>query len=131
MVGLLNFYLILLHLQMTPAGLLIPYTVSSFQDLLPEFQTVCQCSEAVLPPAAPVVVNLTLEAESEPENTPEDKPVPGTKRKRSRKDATGPPAKKIVGDGTRLPSTPVSWRSSSNGIVIKFVSFQEQTEAFD
>lgn len=131
MVGLLNFYLILLHLQMTPAGLLIPYTVSSFQDLLPELQTVCQCCEAVLPPAAPVEVNPTLEAESEPENTPEAKPVPGTKRKRSRKDATGPPAKKILGDGTRLPSTPVSWRSSSNGIVIKFVSFQEQTEAFD
>lgn len=127
MVGLLNFYLILLHLQMTPAGLLIPYTVSSFQDLLPELQTVCQCCEAVLPPAAPVEVNPTLEAE----NTPEAKPVPGTKRKRSRKDATGPPAKKILGDGTRLPSTPVSWRSSSNGIVIKFVSFQEQTEAFD
>lgn len=116
---------------MTSAGLLIPYMVSSFQDLLHELQTVCQCCEAVIPPAAPVEVNPTLEADSEPENTPEAKPVPGTKRKRSRKDATGPPAKKILGDGTRLPSTPVSWRSSSNGIVIKFVSFQEQTEAFD
>uniref|UniRef100_A0A3Q4GIL5 POP1 homolog, ribonuclease P/MRP subunit n=1 Tax=Neolamprologus brichardi TaxID=32507 RepID=A0A3Q4GIL5_NEOBR len=94
------------------------------QDLLPELQTVCQCCEAVLPPAAPVVVNLTLEAESEPENTPEAKPVPGTKRKRSRKDATGPPAKKILGDGTRLPSTPVSWRSSSNGIVINDLTME-------
>uniref|UniRef100_A0A3B4F799 POP1 homolog, ribonuclease P/MRP subunit n=1 Tax=Pundamilia nyererei TaxID=303518 RepID=A0A3B4F799_9CICH len=90
------------------------------QDLLPELQTVCQCCEAVLPPAAPVEVNPTLEAE----NTPEAKPVPGTKRKRSRKDATGPPAKKILGDGTRLPSTPVSWRSSSNGIVINDLTME-------
>uniref|UniRef100_I3KHW9 POP1 homolog, ribonuclease P/MRP subunit n=1 Tax=Oreochromis niloticus TaxID=8128 RepID=I3KHW9_ORENI len=94
------------------------------QDLLPELQTVCQCCEAVIPPAAPVEVNPTLEADSEPENTPEAKPVPGTKRKRSRKDATGPPAKKILGDGTRLPSTPVSWRSSSNGIVINDLTME-------
>lgn len=94
------------------------------QDLLPELQTVCQCCEAVLPPAAPVEVNPTLEAESEPENTPETKPVPGTKRKRSCKDATGPPAKKILGDGTRLRSTPVSWRSSSNGIVINDLTME-------
>uniref|UniRef100_A0AAX7T262 Uncharacterized protein n=1 Tax=Astatotilapia calliptera TaxID=8154 RepID=A0AAX7T262_ASTCA len=94
------------------------------QDLLPELQTVCQCCEAVLPPAAPVEVNPTLEAESEPENTPEAKPVPGTKRKRSCKDATGPPAKKILGDGTRLRSTPVSWRSSSNGIVINDLTME-------
>ncbi|XP_063341205.1 ribonucleases P/MRP protein subunit POP1 [Pelmatolapia mariae] len=94
------------------------------QDLLPELQTVCQCCEAVLPPAAPVEVNPTLEAESEPENTPEAKPVPGIKRKRSRKDATGPPAKKILGDGTRLPSTPVSWRSSSNGLVINDLTME-------
>uniref|UniRef100_A0A668RER9 Uncharacterized protein n=1 Tax=Oreochromis aureus TaxID=47969 RepID=A0A668RER9_OREAU len=94
------------------------------QDLLHELQTVCQCCEAVIPPAAPVEVNPTLEADSEPENTPEAKPVPGTKRKRSRKDATGPPAKKILGDGTRLPSTPVSWRSSSNGIVINDLTME-------
>uniref|UniRef100_A0A3P8SDF7 POP1 homolog, ribonuclease P/MRP subunit n=1 Tax=Amphiprion percula TaxID=161767 RepID=A0A3P8SDF7_AMPPE len=98
------------------------------QDLLPELQAVCQCCEAVLPPVVPVVTpaeaNPILEPESRPENPPEAKPVPGTKRKRSSKDAGGPPAKKILGDGTRLPTTPVTWKSSSTGIVINDLTME-------
>ncbi|XP_028281563.1 ribonucleases P/MRP protein subunit POP1 [Parambassis ranga] len=98
------------------------------QDLLPELQTVCQCCEAVLPPAVPVVTpveaNPTAEPESEPENTPEAKPVPGTKKKRSSKDASGPPAKKILGDGTRSPTTPVTWKSSLTGIIINDLTME-------
>lgn len=48
--------------------------------------------------------------------------IPRRKRKRSCKDASGPPAKKILGDGTRHPSTPITWKSSSSGIVIKLVN---------
>lgn len=108
------------------ARLLTPVTVCSLQDLLPELQTVCQCCEAVVPPVVPVVtpaeVVPTLEPEPKPEKrSPEAKQITGTKRKRTCKDASGPPAKKILGDGTRSPTTPVTWRSSSTGIVIKLV----------
>lgn len=101
-----------------------PLTVCSLQDLLTEFQTVCQCCEAVIPPVVPLVTSgvvPTHEMEPKPEKTSETKPVTGTKRKRPREDAGGPPAKKILGDGTRSPSTPVTWKSSSTGIVIKLV----------
>ncbi|XP_029927547.1 ribonucleases P/MRP protein subunit POP1 isoform X2 [Myripristis murdjan] len=99
------------------------------QDLLPELQSVCQCCEAVIPPVAPVItpagfVAPTPEPELNPEKTPEAKQTPGTKRKRSCKDAVGPPAKKIVGDGTRSPTTPVTWKSSSTGIVINDLTLE-------
>lgn len=104
---------------------LTPLTLCSLQDLLPELQAVCQCYEAVLPPAVPVVtpaeVVPTLETEPKPEKTSDGKQVTGIKRKRTCKDASGPPAKKILGDGTRSPTTPVTWRSSPAGIVIKLV----------
>ncbi|XP_030605968.1 ribonucleases P/MRP protein subunit POP1 isoform X2 [Archocentrus centrarchus] len=87
------------------------------KDLLPELQTVCQCCEAVLPLVESAEENPSLKAESEPENTPEVKPVLGTKRKRCCKDASRPPAKKILGDGTRLPSTAVSWSDLTMEIV--------------
>ncbi|MEQ2171201.1 hypothetical protein GOODEAATRI_008226, partial [Goodea atripinnis] len=61
------------------------------------------------------------QVEAESENIPDNKLKPGAKRKRSRKDASEPAEKKILGDGTRLPSTPVTWKSSSTGIVIKNV----------
>lgn len=100
-------------------------STNSLQDLLPELQAVCQCYEAVLPPAVPVVtpaeVIPTLETEPKPEKTSDGKQVTGIKRKRTSNDASGPPAKKILGDGTRSPTTPVTWRSSSAGIVIKLV----------
>ncbi|KAM6909939.1 ribonucleases P/MRP protein subunit POP1 [Xenentodon cancila] len=98
------------------------------QDLLPELQSVCQCSEAVVPPVAPVVraagENPTLQPEAKPENIPEATLAPRSKRKRSCNDAGGPPAKKILGDGTRLPGTPVSWKSSSTGIVLNDLTME-------
>lgn len=94
------------------------------QDLLPELQAACQCSEAVYPPLVPVGIPAeapTQELELQPENSSEVEQVTGTKRKRTSEDASAPPAKKILGDGTRSPTTPVTWRSSSTGIVIKSV----------
>ncbi|TNN42647.1 Ribonucleases P/MRP protein subunit POP1 [Liparis tanakae] len=91
------------------------------QDLLPELQAVCRCDEAVLPPAvAPAEVVPALE----PEKTPESKPATGTKRKRTFKDAREPSAKMILGDGTRSPTTPVIWKSSSSGIVISDLTME-------
>ncbi|KAM9353021.1 ribonucleases P/MRP protein subunit POP1 [Symphorus nematophorus] len=98
------------------------------KDLLPELQTVCQCCEAVVPPAVPVVTPAedvpSVEPQPEPVKTPETKRVTGTKRKRSSKDASGPPAKKILGDGTRSPTTPVTWKSSSTGIIINDLTME-------
>lgn len=93
------------------------------QDLLAELQSVCQCWEAVLPPVVPVVksveVVLTHELEGKAEKTSEAKQPTGAKRKRASEPPGGPPAKKILGDGTRSPSTPVTWKSSSSGIMIQ------------
>ncbi|KAM9310736.1 ribonucleases P/MRP protein subunit POP1 isoform 2-T2 [Pholidichthys leucotaenia] len=98
------------------------------QDLLPELQAVCQCCEVVLPLVEPVVtpaeVNPGLEPESAPVNTPETESEPRNKRKWSCKSTSGPPAKKILGDGTRSPSTPVTWRSSSTGILINDLTME-------
>lgn len=83
----------------------------------------CQCGEAVRPPLVPVVksaeVPLTHELEERAEKTPEAKQPSGAKRKRASEPPAGPPAKKILGDGTRSPSTPVTWKSSSSGIIIQ------------
>lgn len=92
------------------------------QDLLCELQAVCQCSEAVYPPVLPVEIPAevpTHEPEHKSERSLEVKGVTGTKRKRTGEDASAPPAKKILGDGTRSPTTPVTWKSNSTGIVIK------------
>lgn len=80
----------------------------------------CQCHEAVVPPVVPEVSDAP-QPESKPENTSEEKLKRGTKRKRNSKDTSEPPVKKILGDGTRLPGTPVTWKSCSTGIVIKLV----------
>ncbi|KAM7420192.1 hypothetical protein PAMA_014749 [Pampus argenteus] len=64
------------------------------------------------------------ESEPKPEKTREANQITGSKRKRSRKDASGPPAKKILGDGTRSPTTPVTWKSSSTGIVINDLTME-------
>ncbi|XP_028985467.1 LOW QUALITY PROTEIN: ribonucleases P/MRP protein subunit POP1 [Betta splendens] len=99
------------------------------QELLSELQTVCQCFEAVVTPVVPVVlpptkVVSTLELELKADETPEATQVPRAKRKRSCKDVAEPPAKKILGDGTRSPSTPISWKSSSTGIVINDLTME-------
>lgn len=83
----------------------------------------CQCSEAVAPPVEPEVSCAEAEEESKSENIPDHKVKPGAKRKRSCKGAGEPAAKKILGDGTRLPGSPVTWKSSSTGILIKSVNF--------
>lgn len=88
------------------------------QDLVSELQTVCQCCEAVVTPAP------TSEQELVPEKTHEAMQISRTKRKRRSKDDQGPPAKKILGDGTRSPTTPVSWKSSSTGIVINDLTME-------
>lgn len=77
-------------------------------------------------PVVPVVMPSAqdvpaLEVELKPDESPEATQAPRVKRKRSCKDAGEPPTKKILGDGTRLPSTPITWKSSSTGIVIKLV----------
>ncbi|XP_039972996.1 ribonucleases P/MRP protein subunit POP1 [Xiphias gladius] len=101
---------------------------TSKQDLLHELQGVCQCCEAVVSPVVPVVtpaeVAPTPEPELKPDKTPDAIQIPGTKRKWNYKNASGPPAKKILGDGTRSPSTPVTWRSSSTGIVINDLTME-------
>lgn len=99
-----------------------------FQDVLTEFQSVCQC-QAVVPPPVPLVMDAKVVSTTDLEPKPERKHTAGTKRKQSDKDAGGPLAKKILGDGTRSPDTPVTWKSSSTGIVIKFVSFPDRVRS--
>ncbi|XP_017268731.1 ribonucleases P/MRP protein subunit POP1 [Kryptolebias marmoratus] len=93
------------------------------QDLLPELQSVCQCHEAV-PQVLHAGVSDTSQPASKPENASEEKLKCGIKRKRSSKDASEPPVKKILGDGTRLPGTPVTWKSDSTGIVINDLTME-------
>nr|XP_061789906.1 ribonucleases P/MRP protein subunit POP1-like [Nerophis lumbriciformis] len=97
------------------------------QDILAEFQSVCQCEAVVLPPL-PLVMQADMVSaagsQPEPDKTREIKPTPGRKRKQSHRDANGPPAKKILGDGTRSPDTPVTWKSSSTGIVINDLTME-------
>ncbi|XP_077384119.1 ribonucleases P/MRP protein subunit POP1 [Festucalex cinctus] len=97
------------------------------QDILTEFQSVCQC-EAVVPPPVPsdkhAEVVPTTDSEPQPHKNPKIKHRPGTKRKQSRTDASGPRAKKILGDGTRSPDTPVTWKSSSTGILINDLTME-------
>ncbi|XP_024122987.1 ribonucleases P/MRP protein subunit POP1 [Oryzias melastigma] len=91
------------------------------QDLLPELQRVCECCEAVATPAESA---STLQSEPKPEVSPKAKLTPGGKRKRSREDGSGPSAKKILGDGTRPAGTPVTWKSSSTGILINDLTME-------
>ncbi|CAB1321407.1 unnamed protein product [Coregonus sp. 'balchen'] len=109
-------------------------------DLLPELQAVCQCSEAVLPPA-PVelpVPQPALAPTSTPAPTPtlahgpgacpeaEQASGSGSKRKWSsgEREAAGPPAKKLLGNSTTSATTPVTWRSCTTGIVISDLTME-------
>uniref|UniRef100_H3D6Z6 POP1 homolog, ribonuclease P/MRP subunit n=1 Tax=Tetraodon nigroviridis TaxID=99883 RepID=H3D6Z6_TETNG len=97
------------------------------QDLLPELQAVCQCSEAVYPPALPagIPAEVPIHGEEHPSGkSSETEQMTGTKRKRSGEDASEPPAKKILGDATRSPTTPVTWRSSTTGIVLNDLTME-------
>lgn len=98
------------------------------QDLLAELQRVCDCSEAVIPAVVPVVKPAGVfpgdETEESPKPSPFTKQISGTKRKRGSKDQSGPPAKKILGDGTRSPTTPVTWKSSSSTTIINDLTME-------
>lgn len=98
------------------------------QDLLGELQRVCDCSEAVIPVVVPVVQQAEVFPSEETGESPKPsavtKQISGTKRKRSSKDQSGPPAKKILGDGTRSPTTPVTWKSSSSTTIINDLTME-------
>ncbi|KAL0963312.1 hypothetical protein UPYG_G00304480 [Umbra pygmaea] len=155
------------------------------QDLLPELQAVCQCSEAEatmelpLPQPAPDQAPTpapdqaptpapdqaptpapdqaptpapdqaptpapdqapTPAPDQAPTPAPDQAPTPapdqaltptpdhacGSKRQRSSGEdvAEEPPAKKTLGFSTRLPSTPVTWRSTSTGITISDLTME-------
>ncbi|XP_062394520.1 ribonucleases P/MRP protein subunit POP1 [Sardina pilchardus] len=93
------------------------------QDLLSELQALCQCSEAVMPVPEPVP-SPAVEAVAVPTKDPPQKPVTGRKRKRAEQDSDGQPAKKILGDGTRSPTCPVTWKSPTTGIVINDLTME-------
>ncbi|XP_020793062.2 ribonucleases P/MRP protein subunit POP1 isoform X2 [Boleophthalmus pectinirostris] len=92
------------------------------QELLTELQYVCECSEPVIPAVVPVALPSEVSQSEETMELPKPGSVitknSGTKRKRSCLDQSGPPAKKILGDGTRSPTTPVTWKSSTSTTVI-------------
>ncbi|XP_063735349.1 ribonucleases P/MRP protein subunit POP1 isoform X3 [Eleginops maclovinus] len=95
------------------------------QDLLLELQKVCQCCDAVVHPVVtPAEVFPSLQLEPKPEKNSDGKKITKTKRKLKFKDANGPPAKKVLGDGTRSPNIPVTWKSSSKGIVINDLTME-------
>ncbi|KAJ8394600.1 hypothetical protein AAFF_G00044030 [Aldrovandia affinis] len=102
------------------------------QDLLPELQTVCQCSEAVVQPTPVPRPAPTPDPAPDPAPGPmvraDRAQPPGRKRKRKRdEEGSGGdtvPAKKILGDGTRSPLTPVAWSSASTGIVIRDLTME-------
>ncbi|XP_007234784.3 ribonucleases P/MRP protein subunit POP1 [Astyanax mexicanus] len=97
------------------------------QELLSELQVVCQCFEAVSPPPSETPVEAgpsdqpSAPASSDLKSEPQH---PGKKRKREGDGKEDKPAKKILGDGTRSPMTPVSWRSAENDIVINDLSME-------
>ncbi|CAL8247944.1 unnamed protein product [Lota lota] len=94
------------------------------QNLFPELQSVCQCREPIIPVVAPVVTPAEP-TPSPPHPGPRQvEKTPGAKRKRSARDDDAPPGKKILGDGTRPPSAPVTWTSASTGILINDLTME-------
>uniref|UniRef100_W5MUE7 POP1 homolog, ribonuclease P/MRP subunit n=1 Tax=Lepisosteus oculatus TaxID=7918 RepID=W5MUE7_LEPOC len=95
------------------------------QDLLPELQLVCQCSEP--PEPGPPVALPVLARGSAGEEPAEAREAqrPGKKRKRSGAEGEAVvPVKKIIGDGTRQAASPLSWRSEATGIVISDLTME-------
>lgn len=92
------------------------------QDLLPELQAVCQCFETVAPVEKVVPSKNLAEASLLPSATSDISAEPQCTRKKRKMDANygnDCPAKKIVGDGTRALTDPVSWMSCKTEIVIR------------
>ncbi|GAA6098880.1 ribonucleases P/MRP protein subunit POP1 [Tachysurus ichikawai] len=94
------------------------------QDVLPELQAVCQSFEAVAPAVVEAVPSEKL-AEKPPASSDGIFKPKCTKGKRKRAaENKDYPAKKIVGDGTRSLTTPVSWVSCKTEIVISDLSME-------
>ncbi|XP_060756098.1 ribonucleases P/MRP protein subunit POP1 isoform X2 [Neoarius graeffei] len=98
------------------------------QDLLPELQAVCQCFEAVDPAVVERVPSENLAEASLVPPAPSDfSSEPRCTRRKRKAEADNEracPAKKIVGDGTRSLTTPVSWRSCKTEIVISDLTME-------
>ncbi|XP_063055641.1 ribonucleases P/MRP protein subunit POP1 [Engraulis encrasicolus] len=101
------------------------------QDVLSELQAVCQCTEAVVPPTVIAVPLPELKQESEEPSPVAAAPLvstptqaKGRKRKRAEKDPGAQSAKKILGDGTRSPTCPITWKSASTEIVINDLTME-------
>ncbi|XP_029115863.1 ribonucleases P/MRP protein subunit POP1 [Scleropages formosus] len=90
------------------------------QELLLELQSVCQCSQPVALPTLVTIASSSMEADPVvmPKGSAEEPPAGRKRKKMGRESDQTVPAKKIVGDGTRSPAAPTSWRSDSTGIVI-------------
>ncbi|KAG7270754.1 hypothetical protein CRUP_010588 [Coryphaenoides rupestris] len=79
------------------------------QDLLPELQTACRCSEPVIPATTAAPVATPVEPPPPPRQAQQQKEkTPGTKRKRSAggDGDGGPPAEEAPGDATRTALGP-------------------------
>ncbi|XP_042187961.1 ribonucleases P/MRP protein subunit POP1, partial [Callorhinchus milii] len=88
-------------------------------DVLTELQLACQCLDI------PVPEPVSSERKAEVEVAAKDPEIVGLKRKREDKAGDGAvPEKIILGDGTRDPSKPVSWRSLTTGIVIQDLTME-------
>lgn len=89
------------------------------QDLLPELQAVCQCFEAVAPVFVKVVPSENMAEANLVPPAPDVNAEPQCTRRKRKVNENDGPAKKIVGDGTRSLTTPVSWMSWKTEIVIR------------
>ncbi|XP_066532885.1 ribonucleases P/MRP protein subunit POP1 [Hoplias malabaricus] len=89
------------------------------QELLPELQTVCQCFEAESPAVHSIPQNITTPDSPDPVSD-----LHHPKRKREDDGGESHLTKKLLGDGTRSPTTPVRWKSSETDIVINDLSME-------
>ncbi|KAI5620875.1 ribonucleases P/MRP protein subunit POP1 [Silurus asotus] len=94
------------------------------QDLLQELQSVCHCFEAVAPANVDVDPSEDLQEESLIPAASSDSKPRCAKRKLKADHKYGCTAKKIVGDGTRSLTTPVSWTSCKTEIVISDLTME-------
>lgn len=96
-------------------------------DLLEELQKVCGCSEPVVPVAVPEAIPVAPpsgDTQKSTKRSSEVRPTSGTKRKRRSSGQSEPPAKKLLGDGTRPPTAPVTWTSTSSSTVINDLTME-------
>ncbi|XP_036596891.1 ribonucleases P/MRP protein subunit POP1 [Trichosurus vulpecula] len=90
------------------------------EDILTELKIVCQCVQP--PEAAASIPEVVLTPHEEKSNIKQTENC--RKRKRDDGEKNTNPVKKIVGDGTRNPSQPYSWTSSTTGIVVSDLTME-------